>query len=608
MQAIILAAGMGKRLKELTSDNTKCMIKVNGVTLIERMLAQLDRLGLSRIVLVVGYKAGTLKNFLNTLEVKTPIEYVENPDYYKTNNIYSLYLAREYLYSQDTLLLESDLIFDDSVLQALTEDTYPSLALVAKYESWMDGTVVTLRPDCRINNFLDKAHFQFADIRNYFKTVNIYKFSRHFSESQYVPFLEAYCHALGNNEYYEQVLKVIVMLDKSELKAKVLEQGSWYEIDDIQDLDIAESIFTRSASEKLDRIQKRYGGYWRYPKMLDFCYLVNPFFPPQKLMDEIKANSDIIAAQYPSGHYVNDLLAAKFFGVTPSLIVTGNGAAELVRSLLNQITGKIGIIRPTFEEYPNRKAGDAVVFIPKNDAFSYSADDLIDFFGSKSIDALVVINPDNPSGNYLPHESIMKLIKWAEVKSIRLILDESFVDFANLNDTLLVDEFLIKYPHLVVIKSISKSYGVSGLRLGVLVCSDEHIVSVVRNDLPTRNINSFAEFFLQIYEKYKDEYVNAMRRFDSIRRDFMDALEKIKNLRVLPSQANFIMCETLSGITAVELTETLLDKYNILIKNLSGKNGIDGQFIRMAVKTPEENQTLIKALVSVFAAEPNTRG
>ena len=600
MQAIILAAGMGKRLKELTSNSTKCMIKVNGITLIERMLAQLDRLDLSRIVLVVGYKADVLKKFISTLKVKTLIEYVENPDYHKTNNIYSLYLARKYLCQQDTLLLESDLVFDDCVLQALTEDTYPSLALVAKYESWMDGTVVTLRSDCRINNFLDKAHFQFSEIRNYYKTVNIYKFNRHFSESQYVPFLEAYCHALGNNEYYEQVLKVIVMLNKSELKAKVLEQGSWYEIDDIQDLDIAESIFTHSGGEKLDHIKKRYGGYWRYPKMLDFCYLVNPFFPPQKLLDEIKANFDIITTQYPSGHYVNDLLAAKLFGITPSRIVTGNGAAELIGSLLNLIVGKIGVIYPTFEEYPNRKKGDTVVFISKNDTFSYSADNIIDFFNDKLISALVIINPDNPSGNYLPHESIIKLVEWTNEKGINLILDESFVDFANLDDTLLVDDFLFKYPHLIVIKSISKSYGVPGLRLGVLACGNELIVSNVRKDIPIWNINSFAEFFLQICEKYKDEYINAIQRFVGIRCDFLNALKNIKNLRVLPSQANYFMCEVLFGITAEKLTEILLNKYYILIKNLSGKNGIDGQFIRITIKTPEENQKLIKALMDVF--------
>ena len=97
MQAIILAAGMGKRLKELTKDNTKCMVEVNGITLIERVLRQLDRLGLSKIVLVVGYKGDKLISFVDTMSINTPIVFVDNPIYDKTNNIYSLYLAKEYL-------------------------------------------------------------------------------------------------------------------------------------------------------------------------------------------------------------------------------------------------------------------------------------------------------------------------------------------------------------------------------------------------------------------------------------------------------------------------------------------------------------------------------
>lgn len=115
MQAIILAAGMGKRLKELTNNNTKCMVKVNNTTMIERMLRQLDALNLSSIVIVIGYKGNELMEYINTLNVKTPINYVNNEIYYKTNNIYSLFLARNYLVKEDTLLLESDLIFEDDI-------------------------------------------------------------------------------------------------------------------------------------------------------------------------------------------------------------------------------------------------------------------------------------------------------------------------------------------------------------------------------------------------------------------------------------------------------------------------------------------------------------
>ncbi len=604
MQAIILAAGMGKRLKDLTNDNTKCMVKVNGVTMIERMLSQLDKFNLSSITIVVGYKGKELQEYIETLNVHTPINYVNNEIYYKTNNIYSLYLARNYLLMEDTLLLESDLIFEDSVLKKIIEEPYPSLALVAKYESWMDGTVVTLDENNNIKNFLDKKHFKFCDIKSYYKTVNIYKFSKDFSNSHYVPFLEAYSKALGDNEYYEQVLRVITLLDKPEIKATILGDELWYEIDDIQDLDIAESIFTTSTEDKLNKIQSRYGGYWRYPGLIDFCYLVNPFYPTPKLLDEIKANFERLICDYPSGINVNSLLAAKYFGIHKNQIVVGNGAAELIKSLMEKLEGKIGVILPTFEEYPNRRnPEDVVTYYPDNNDYAYSANDLISFYDDKDICTLLLINPDNPSGNYIEKKDVLKIAKWAEEKAINFIVDESFVDFADKEEsvTLLDEEILQNYPKLIVVKSISKSFGVPGLRLGVLASNNLDIISFIKKDVAIWNINSFGEFYMQIFEKYKSDYENGMKKFKKVRRDYIEKLSNIKNLRVVPSQANYILCEILGGDTAKELTETLLDEHNLFIKDLSNKKGFKGQFIRVAVKRPEENDKLIKAIKEILS-------
>ena len=136
MQAIILAAGMGKRLKDLTQNNTKCMVEVNGEKLIDRVLRQLDKHNLSKIVLVVGYEGQKLIDHINTLtDINTKIEFVDNPIYDKTNNIYSLWLAKDYLLNEDTILLESDLIFEDSVLDVLLDDPTDTIALVDKYEN-----------------------------------------------------------------------------------------------------------------------------------------------------------------------------------------------------------------------------------------------------------------------------------------------------------------------------------------------------------------------------------------------------------------------------------------------------------------------------------------
>ena len=603
MQAIILAAGMGKRLKDLTRDNTKCMVKVNGVSLIDRVLHQLEKFHLSRIVIVVGYEGEKLKDFISSFDIETPVCYVENPIYYKTNNIYSLMLAKDYLLKEDTILLESDIIFEDAVIKNLLDDPRDTLALVDKYESWMSGTCIKIGEDDSIEDFVPGKKFVFSDISEYYKTVNIYKFSREFSENYYVPFLDAYSKALGNNEYYEQVLRVITMLDEPVIKAKKLNGEMWYEIDDIQDLDIASSMFSDNEEERVQSIQSRYGGYWRYPRMLDFCYLVNPYYPPKKLTDEIKANFEILLTQYPSGMEVNSLLAAKNFGVHKEYIVVGNGAAELIQCLMNHMEGKLGMVRPTFEEYPNRYHRELCeVFVPQNQDFSYSAKDLIDFFGDRKIKNLLLINPDNPSGNYLPKAELLALADWCKEKDIRFILDESFVDFADEKDSTLIDEnILCSYPNMVVVKSISKSYGVPGIRLGVLFSMDKELIEKIKKEVAIWNINSFAEFYMQIVEKYNKEYETALDKLRDVRYELLNELRTVKGLRVIPSQANYCMAEITNGMSARELTKILLLRYNLFIKDLSGKIPSDrGQYVRLAVRTKEDNEKLLKALHEIL--------
>ena len=603
MQAIILAAGMGKRLKDLTKNNTKCMVEVNGVTLIDRLLRQLDAYNLKRIVIVVGYEGKKLIDYVNGRGVKTPVIFVDNPVYYKTNNIYSLFLAKNYLCEEDTLLFESDLIVEDSVIKTLVDDPRETLALVDKYESWMDGTCVKLSETDDIVEFIPGKKFKFEEIKSYYKTVNIYKFSKHFSKTHYVPFLEAYSNAMGNNEYYEQVLKIITMLDDPEIKAKRLNGELWYEIDDIQDLDIASSIFLPDDGDKVKSIQSRFGGYWRYPKLIDFCYLVNPYFPPAKLLDEIKANFETLATQYPSGMRVNSLLAAKNFGVKQENIAVGNGAAELIKSLMSVTVGDIGIIRPTFEEYPNRyDEGKQVVFIPKNENFSYSAEDLIKFFDGKNIKSLILINPDNPTGNFIRTDGLRKIASWAESKKIRLILDESFSDFAaGENNSLITAEFIENYPTVCIVKSISKCYGVPGLRLGIVASGDNELISFIKQDVGIWNINSFAEFYMQIAEKYQKDYVNGLKQFKTERTRFKRKLDAIKKLRVIDSQANYFMVEVLSTSSG-ELVEKLLTNCNIFIKDLTGKikDPYNKQYIRIAVRDRKDNDLLINALKEIL--------
>ena len=287
MQGLILAAGLGSRLKKLTKNQTKGMVEINGISMMERMLRQLEQLDLNRIVIVTGYAADKLRYYIETLAIKTPILYIHNDIYDQTNNIYSVALAEQVMSEDDTLMLESDLIFEQGVLEEIVQDERPNLILVDKYQRWMDGTCVQLNAMDQIINFIPGAKFSYAEADNYFKTVNIYKLSKEFVIKYYFPFLKAYMTASGVNQYYETVFETICSLDKKAILAKRLERGKWYEVDDIQDLDIAESIFAEPI-QVLDKVANRYGGYWRYPKLLDYCYLVNPYFPPKQMIEEMK--------------------------------------------------------------------------------------------------------------------------------------------------------------------------------------------------------------------------------------------------------------------------------------------------------------------------------
>ncbi len=601
MQAIMLAAGMGKRLGKHTGANTKCMLRVAGQTLLERAVGALKEAGITKLVLVTGYQSENLRSYVAQHIHGMDIEYVDNPSYATTNNIYSLWLARNYLVRDDTILLESDLIYEPGVIRELVEYGAPDVAVVAHYEQWMEGTVTLLDAQDRIVEFVEKKNFAFDRAQDYYKTVNIYKFSREFSQQHYLPFLNAYIEAYGPSEYYELVLKAIAHLAHSGLKAFKLTGQKWYEIDDAQDLDIAESLFA-SEQNRLPRYQQRYGGYWRFSGLLDFCYLVNPYFPPAELIEKLKYYFTPLLIQYPSGLYVQNINAARMYGVDESEILVGNGAAELIGALGRLTQGVVALSVPTFNEYMRCfAAGSFAKIDTKQIGYRLNRDLLIQ--AAAAADTVVIVNPDNPSGAILGEQDMLEILEYCRGRQKRVVVDESFMDFAepDVRYSLMDSKILQEYPNLVVVRSISKSYGVPGLRLGVLATGDPSLREAMSHSLPVWNINSFAEYFLQIYPPFQKQYHAACDRMRAGRARFQEWLSRLPHIQVYPSQANYFLCQLGGGLSATELASRLLSQYQILVKDLTGKEGFEqGEFVRLAIRDDEDNQRLYRALQEIL--------
>ena len=602
MQALMLAAGLGKRLAKYTKDNTKCMVEVAGQKLIDRAITAIKKAGIHRFVIVTGYKGDNLKKYiLENYSGQLDFVFIDNKDYAATNNIYSFYLAKEELKKDDVILLESDIIFDEDLIKDVLDSKDKDIVTVAKYESWMDGTCVTLDENNHIKKFIEKARFLYEYVDKYYKTVNIYKFSKEFVNNIYIPFLETYMKMYGLNCYYETPLKYICKLPEISFKAFTMDDRPWYEIDDAQDLDIATVLFSKG-EDKLRLIEKKYGGYWRFPGYIDFCYLVNPYFPPKEMVEKLRYELPTLLTQYPSGLSVQNMNAGRLYNVDENHIFVGNGAAELINALGHISKGKkVGVNIPAFNEYV-RCFKDSEILEIDNSKFDYR----LDMTSIKSMidkaDITIVINPDNPSGFMLSQKEIIELAEYSKSKGHQLVVDESFVDFANKEErfTLFNDEFINKYPNVIVIKSISKSYGVPGLRLGLLATSDVSLLKELKEEMQVWNINSFAEYYLQIYQLFAKTYDESCDKIVEAREEFVNKLKEFKEFKVYPSEANYVMVDT-GSINSRKLAVTLLDKYKLIIKDLSSKNTFEGKnFIRLAVRDNSNNNYLINCLKEVI--------
>jgi len=592
VQVLILAAGMGWRLDPLTSNTPKCLVEVNGTPIVINALNILTRHPLDRIVIVIGHLGERVKQVLGDQFNGVPIEYVVNPIYDSTNNIYSLWLARDYL-RIDTILIEGDVYFQHTVVSPLFSNPVGNIALVDRFKAHMDGTVVEINDRGEIDNMIPRSEqsdeFDYADK---YKTVNIYSFQGRYLEQVFQPALSEYIEKHGRDIYYELVIAALIRSNKTLINAMLVNQAEWIEIDDFIDLERAEVLFS-TPEQRYQRVKQLYGGYWRYD-FVDYSYLYNLYFPTPPLLTELKRNMRQLLCSYPSG--VQEILTylQNWVSVDVDKLAVGNGASEIIAALKRKLLIKMTISVPTFNEYYDGLESNQVCFhySLKND-FCMDTSSYIAAVRASNSNMAVLVNPDLPSGHLMQRQQLKELCDQLSDLDI-IVLDESFIEFSSPEGEASMMAYLDEFPNLVIVRSLSKDLGVPGLRLGYAASSNSRIIDILRSELPIWNINSIAEYFLAILPKYRRDFRDACCSVMADREYLYGELKKIPNIKVYPSAANYFLIRLPPGCPSDAFREHLFINGDILVKDCSNKEGLeDRSWIRLAVRSRDQTNHLI---------------
>ena len=581
MQAVILAAGFGNRMQPLTNDRHKTMLEIGERSLLERMVSGLRDHGVKRLTVVTGYRDQDIRTFLDTNYPEIERVYVHNQAYRTTNNVHSLALAADVMsFDQDLLLIECDLVFQPDVLSRLINSPHPNVALVDRWRTGLDGTVVTVE-DGVITSVVP-PHLQGSsfDLTEAYKTLNMYKFSASFFEETFKPLLEVYAKSIDQNCYYELILGMLIYMRSARVHAEILDGELWSEIDDANDLDGARFKFCPEEREKM--LSYSQGGYWNYD-ILDFCFLRNMYFPTPAMMSEIRTCLDDLLHNYGSKQEILNQKCAYFTRVKPERIVALNGAAQIYPLLKRLFAGKtFAVPTPTFGEYGRS--------FPNAELYPDGA-----LPSGEGLDGLVVVNPNNPTGTITPSADIYAYAKAHPQQ--RIIVDESFIDFT---DEEPIIDLLEDAPldNIIVIKSLSKLLGVPGVRLGFVYSSDPDFIASVMEDLPIWNMNSIAEFIYEILLKHRRALAESFALTKRDRKQFVAELRTLPLEKVSEAGGNFVNIQLRAP---VDLNASMLKK-GIFVKEISAKYAAPKYTMyRLAVRFPQEHARFIEALKDAIA-------
>ena len=359
----------------------------------------------------------------------------------------------------------------------------------------------------------------------------------------------------------------------------------------------------------LRAVSSLYGGFWNFD-VQDFCYMTNRYFPPDEFIQSLSANLGALVGSYPSTNNHLSSLVAEPLGLTSDELVVGNGASEFISALTTLRVEHLAIPVPTFDEYPNRAEtqGKRVSRYVMGPDFTLDVDGFIAHVRESGANSVVVVQPNNPAGTLVAKADVVRMLR-AFVNLEMVVVDESFLYFAGQNYLdLSVSGLIHEFPNLIIVNSMSKAYGVPGLRLGYAVSGDKQLVARLRAELPIWSINSFAQLFLENMSKYEAQFTESCAKTREATRALYSGLKSVAFLEPYPTHGNYVLCRTSPDFTGSEITARLFDEAGILVNDCSGKNGLDDRFFRIASRTTGENEAFVSTLLAMESRAPAAQG
>ncbi|MCP3392163.1 histidinol-phosphate aminotransferase family protein [Bradyrhizobium sp. CCGB12] len=350
-----------------------------------------------------------------------------------------------------------------------------------------------------------------------------------------------------------------------------------------------------------DLVNRFPGGYWKYD-ITDFVLLVNPYFPPQAFLDELKEALPRLITCYPSPNAQMVQLLADAVKTPANNLVICNGVAELIPILLGRLGMRIAVPVPTFNPYETTALpGRLSRFFLSSPDFELDVHAYAAFARANGVDAAIVISPNNPTSRMVPYPDLLYLASALRAQRQLLLIDESFIEFSELGRSASFENHLLEFPNVIVLKSLGKIYGACGLRIGYAASANEQIMTEIRAAIPTWNVNTFGEFFLSKLPHLADAAQQSWTRVRIDRDKLYADLRSIDGMRVLKPDANFVFCELPPHWSDGDvIASTLLNDRRILIRHNGGKTLRNGKrFLRIACRTEADNKLLVEALKGI---------